>query len=65
VAKESEHHRQFLESYYEGDWEEALKRLDTAKEFHDDMSEYYANMKARVESGKPEDWDGTFRATTK
>jgi adenylate cyclase len=65
VAKESEHHRQFLESYYEGDWTEALKRLDTAKEFHEDMSEYYANMKARIESGKPKDWDGTFRATTK
>jgi adenylate cyclase len=65
VAKESEHHRQFLESYYAGDWEEALRRLDTAKEFHADMSEYYANMKTRIESGKPEDWSGTFRATTK
>jgi len=65
VAKESEHHRQFLESYYAGDWEEALKRLDTAKEFHKDMAEYYANMKTRIQAGKPNDWDGTFRATTK
>jgi len=65
VSKESEHHRQFLESYYAGDWEEALKRLDTAKEFHEDMSEYYVNMKTRIEAGKPTDWDGTFRATTK
>jgi adenylate cyclase len=65
VAKESEHHRQFLESYYEGDWDEALRRLEIAKEFHEDMSEYYANMKARIESGKPKDWDGTFKATTK
>jgi adenylate cyclase len=65
VAKESEHHRQFLESYYEGDWKEALKRLATAKEFHEDMSEYYTNMKARIQAGKPKDWDGTFRATTK
>jgi adenylate cyclase len=65
VAKESEHHRQFLESYYSGDWEEALKRLDTAKEFHEDMAEYYANMRSRIEAGKPDDWDGTFRATTK
>ena len=65
VARESEHHRQFLASYYEGDWDEALKRLDTAKEFHMDMSEYYANMKTRIESGKPKDWDGTFKATTK
>jgi len=29
------------------------------------MAEYYANMKARIELGKPKDWDGTFRATTK
>jgi len=65
VARESEHHRQFLESYYSGDWEEALKRLDTAKEFHEDMSDYYANMRSRIEAGKPNDWDGTYRATTK
>ncbi len=65
VAKESEHHRQFLESYYSGDWEEALKRLDTAKEFHEDMAENYAKMRSRIEAGKPDDWDGTFRATTK
>ena len=65
VAKESEHHRQFLESYYDGDWEEALKRLDTAKEFHENMYEYYTNMKARIQAGKPKDWDGTFRAQTK
>ena len=65
VAKESEHHRQFLESYYSGDWGEALTRLDTAKEFHEDMADYYANMRSRMEAGKPDDWDGTFRATTK
>jgi adenylate cyclase len=65
VAKESEHHRQFLESYYSGEWGEALTRLDTAKEFHEDMAEYYANMRSRMESGKPDDWSGTFRATTK
>ena len=65
VAKETEHHRHFLESYYEGDWKEAIKRLDTAKEFHKDMTDYYSNMKARIEAGKPMDWDGTFKATTK
>ena len=65
VAKESEHHRYFLESYYEGNWQEALKRLNTAKQFHGEMSEYYENMKTRIEAGRPKDWDGTFRATTK
>jgi len=65
VAKESEHHRQFLEAYYEGDWKEALKRLETAMEFHYDMADYYANMRSRIEAGKPKGWDGTYRATTK
>ena len=65
VAKESEHHRQFLESYYAGDWKEALNRLETAKDFHEDMTDYYSNMKARIEAGKPMEWDGTYRATTK
>ena len=65
VAKESEHHRQFLESYYGGDWKEALNRLDTAKDFHDDMTDYYSNMKTRIKAGKPKDWDGTYKATSK
>ena len=65
VAKESEHHRQFLESYYGGDWKEALNRLDTAKKFHEDMTDYYSNMKARIQAGKPKDWDGTYKATSK
>ena len=65
VAKESEHHRQFLESYYGGDWKEAIKRLDTAVTIHPEMGQYYANMRDRLHSGKPADWNGTFKATTK
>jgi adenylate cyclase len=65
VAKETEHHKHFLESYYEGDWKEAIKRLDTAATIHPEMGQYYANMKDRLQSGKPADWSGTYRATTK
>jgi adenylate cyclase len=65
VAKETEHHRHFLESYYEGDWKEAIKRLDTAATIHPEMGQYYANMRDRLQSGKPADWSGTYRATTK
>jgi len=65
VAKETEHHRHFLESYYGGDWKEAIKRLDTAATIHPEMEQYYANMRDRLQSGKPADWDGTYRATTK
>ena len=65
VGRETEHHKQFLESYYKGDWEKALKNLEIAKEFHEDMTGYYDNMRSRIKAGKPKDWDGTFRATTK
>jgi adenylate cyclase len=65
VGTETEHHRQFLEAYYSGDWDEALKRLDDAMEFHPEFHNYYVMMKKRLALGKPVDWDGTFRATTK
>jgi adenylate cyclase len=65
VGTETEHHRQFLEAYYAGDWDEALKRLDDAMEFHPEFHNYYVMMKKRLDAGKPVDWDGTFRATTK
>jgi adenylate cyclase len=65
VGTETEHHRQFLESYYEGDWPEAAKRLDDAMDFHPEFHNYYVMMKKRLDAGKPVDWDGTFRATTK
>jgi adenylate cyclase len=65
VGTETEHHRQFLESYYSGDWDESLKRLDDAMEFHPEFHNYYVMMKKRLAPGKPVDWDGTFRATTK
>jgi len=65
VGRETEHHRQFLEAYYAGDWDEALKRLDDAMEFHPEFHNYYVMMKKRLDAGKPVDWDGTFKATTK
>ena len=65
VGRETEHHKQFLESYYKGDWKKALKNLEIAKEFHEDMIGYYDNMRSRIKAGKPKDWDGTYRATTK
>jgi len=65
VGRETEHHRQFLEAYYSGDWDEALKRLDDAMDFHPEFHNYYVMMKKRLALGKPVDWDGTFRAQTK
>jgi adenylate cyclase len=65
VGRETEHHRQFLESYYSGDWDEALKRLDDAIDFHPEFHNYYVMMKKRLDAGKPENWYGVFIAQNK
>src|SRR5210317_2627759 len=65
VGRETEHHRQYLEAYYAGEWDEAAKRLDDAIDFHPEFHNYYVMMKKRLALGKPVDWDGTFRAKTK
>ena len=59
-------HKKYLLSYYNGDWEAAMffagqLKLDGPTE----MRQYYSNMIERMEEGKPETWDGTFRATSK
>ena len=30
-----------------------------------EMRQYYVNMIERMEEGKPKNWDGTYRATSK
>src|SRR6056300_1267480 len=55
VGRETEHHRQFLEAYYAGDWADALKRLDDAIDFHPEFHNYYVMMKKRFDAGKPAD----------
>ena len=65
VGREHDSHRKFLDAYYAGDWDKALSLLSFARGAHVDMKQYYDNMQARLESGVPSDWDGTFRAQTK
>ena len=59
-------HKKYLMGYYEGEWEGAIF---LAKQLVADgpveMRQYYKNMIERMEEGKPESWDGTYRATTK
>ena len=59
-------HRKFLFSYYAGNWKEASffaeqLRVDGPTE----MRQYYVNMLERFDEGCPENWDGTYRATSK
>ena len=65
VGQEHNNHRKFLDTYYAGEWNKALILLPFARGSHPSMKQYYDNMQARLESGVPADWNGTYKATTK
>ena len=61
-------HKKYLKAYYDGNWEDGgsiflAKQLSV--EGPPDMRQYYINMVERMEQGKPDNWDGTYRATSK
>ena len=58
-------HEKFLDSYYSGDWEDACAKVELFKSAAPEMARYYDNMVSRMEQGKPGDWDGIYRATSK
>lgn len=59
-------HQEFLKEYYRGNWKDAL-RWARMMVNNDDVTikEYYTKMIERLEEGRPADWDGTYRATSK
>lgn len=59
-------HKKYLKAYYDGEWEGAIFLAKQLKaEGPPEMRQYYYNMIERMEEGKPESWDGTYRATSK
>ena len=56
---------QFLDAYYNGRWIEAIEIAEDAIKNESPLKKYYNAMVERMRDGKPDDWDGTFRATTK
>ena len=65
LATETELHREFLERYYAGNWDDAIRSIYYCKNASPEMIPYYDAMLERLQEGKPENWDGTFRATSK
>jgi adenylate cyclase len=55
----------FLTHYYYGDWDKAIKIAEEAIADDSPLTSYYENMIERMKEGKPSDWDGTYRATSK
>jgi adenylate cyclase len=59
-------HKKYLKAYYDGEWEGAIFLAKQLKsEGPPEMRQYYCNLIERMEEGKPESWDGTYRATSK
>ena len=56
---------QFLDAYYNGDWDKAIKIAEEAIQNDSELKHYYENMLERLKEGKPSTWDGVFRATSK
>ena len=65
VGCETEQHRQFLKFYYSGEWKKALILLENLKNNDSELKKYYSMMTERLSEGAPEDWSGTYKATSK
>ena len=65
LHKSSKAHTTFLKNYYGGAWDTAIKQADHCMAVHPRMKEYYAKMVERMQQGKPSNWDGIYRATSK
>jgi adenylate cyclase len=65
LATETELHREFLDRYYAGNWDDAIRSIYYCKNASPEMIPYYDAMLERLQEGKPKNWDGTYRATTK
>jgi adenylate cyclase len=65
LATETELHREFLDRYYAGNWDDAIRSIYYCKNASPEMIPYYDAMLERLQEGKPENWDGTYRATSK
>ena len=65
VHKQTPAHRTFLKNYYEGNWDVCIRDYRTYQRAAPKMAEYYDKMIERLLKGKPQDWDGIYRATSK
>jgi len=65
VGCETEEHKQFLKFYYAGEWKNALILLENLKNNDSELKKYYDMMTERLSGGAPEDWSGTYKATSK
>jgi adenylate cyclase len=65
IQKQDKEHNAFLYWYYQGEWKECIRIAKNRIVEKSPMSEYYSLMLERMEQGKPDDWNGVYKATSK
>ena len=65
LAAETDVHRNFIKLYYAGEWHQAQALVPECKLACPELEAYYGAMDERLTAGKPGDWMGTFKATSK
>ena len=65
LSKQTKAQNAFLYWYYEGKWDEALRIAKQEVKNNKEMSHYYELMIERLEQGRPDNWYGTYVATSK
>jgi adenylate cyclase len=65
LAEETQLHKDFITLYYAGEWKKAQALIPGCIKACPELEAYYGAMDERLAAGKPSDWMGTFKATSK
>jgi len=65
LAEETQLHKDFITLYYAGEWKQAQALIPGCVRACPTLEAYYGAMDERFAAGKPSDWMGTYKATSK
>jgi adenylate cyclase len=65
LATVTDLHQKFIALYYAGNWKQAQALIPRCKQACPTLEAYYGAMDERLTAGKPSDWMGTYKATSK
>jgi adenylate cyclase len=65
LATETDLHQEFITLYYAGEWKRAQALIPGCVRACPTLETYYGAMDERLAAGKPSDWMGTYKATSK
>jgi adenylate cyclase len=65
LAEQTQLHKDFITLYYAGEWKRAQALIPGCIKACPELEAYYGAMDERLAAGKPSDWMGTYKATSK